>query len=502
MLFKVCIIFTSIIIPISCLTLIHAEARNGVLRIHPTNSRYFTDDSGIPIYFAGSHTWNVVFPLRVFSANTPYRHPVNYNSFEKFLEFLQSYNHNFTRLWTGMSYMTAARWPWKRTGPGLARDGRPRFDMTRFDQKYFDILKERVQQVENRGLYASVMIFGSHNDFELNYENIAWHPDNNINDMGFKDGDSFFKPTHQGRYAQRLLVKKFVDTLNDFDNIIFEVMNEAPFPQSAKWQKDIVIYAKQYKSHKPKQHLWGITADYRNSNPYLLGGPHDWWSPDSTLVKGYDYRQGGPASYAVKPVIVDSDHFDGGLYSTDEISKGIALVWKTFTRGNHPILMECYNSRWKPSEFGCDNEVNHVFDPIRKALGHTRTYANRFVDLVMTEPSETLCSSKYCLINPGKDYLIYQPVSNQKSHSSFIVRGLRKLGTKLGFVRSSLTVFMKKGTYRLEWFDPLDESLSNDSVGIKNDGRMRFKVPFHIQKDAILYLKKTEETADNEKDIL
>ncbi len=478
--------------PVLCLNLAVSEASNGVLRIHPTNSRYFTDNSGKAIYFAGSHTWNVVFPVRVFPAKNAYGHPADYDSFEKFLDFLQSYNHNFTRLWTGICYMTAKRWPWKRTGPGLAHDGRPKFDMTRFDQKYFDILKERVQQIENRGMYASVMIFGSHIGFEKNYENVVWNPKNHINDIGFEDSDSFFNPTRQGLSVQRLLVKKFIDTLNEFDNIIFEVMNEAPFPQSAQWQKDIVTYAKQYEADKPKQHLWGITPYWQNSNPYLLRGPHDWWSPDKSLVDGHDYRQGGPASYSAKPVIVDSDHFDGGLYRPDEINKGVALVWKTFTRGNHPILMECYDDCLDRPEFGCDNKVNHAFDPIRKALGRTRTYAARFSDLAMTEPSETFCSSTYCLINPGRDYLIYQPVSNGKSRSSRVVGGIKKSGRKRNIVRGSITVFMKKGRYRLEWYDPLDESLSNDSVSIKNEGNMSFAIPPHIQKDAVLYLKRTD----------
>jgi hypothetical protein len=379
-----------------------------------------------------------------------------------------------------MSYMTAKRWPWKRTGPGLAHDGGPKFDMTKFDQKYFDILKERVQQIENRGMYASVMIFGSHNGFEKNYENIAWHPNNNVNDMGFKDIDSFFEPTSRGRYAQRLLINKFIDTLNDFDNIIFEVMNEAAFPQSAQWQKDVVTYAKQYEANKPKQHLWGITADYQNSNQDLVSGPHDWWSPDKALVEGYDYRQGGPASYSAKPIIVDSDHFDGGLYRPDEIDKGIALVWKTFTRGNHPILMECYNDRWEPSEFGCDNKVNPAFDPIRRALGHTRTYVGRFSDLAVTEPSESVCSSSYCLVNSGNDYLVYHPVSNNKNNGEG--------------ENSSLTVSLKKGTYYLEWFDPLDGSISKDSFRVKNDGSMSFKKPSHVQKDAVLYLKRAKKS--------
>jgi hypothetical protein len=331
-------------------------------------------------------------------------------------------------------------------------------------------------------MYASIMVFGSHNKFKSNYENIAWHPDNNVNDMRFKECDSFFKPTPHGLYVQRLLVKKLVDTLNDFDNIIFEVMNEASFPQSSQWQKKIVIYAKQYEKQKAKQHLWGITAGRHNANPSLISGPHDWWSPDTSKVEGYDYRKGGPASYTAKPVIVDSDHFGKGLYKASEISKGIDLVWKTFTRGNHPILMECYDDNWAGPEFGCNNEINHVFDPIRKALGHTRAYAARFTDLSITKPSEIICSTRYCMVNPGEDYIIYLPMHQEKRHASRLLSGIKKLAKMLGYEESqfkakSFTVNLKKGRYKLEWFDPCDESLSVDSIQVYSEGRLKFSPP-------------------------
>lgn len=477
-------------------------AANGVLRIHPTNSRYFTDDTGKAIYFAGSHTWGVVFPTRVVPYDNAYRHPTNYNTFENFLDFLQSHNHNFTRLWTGTSYLTAGKWPWLRTGPGIAFDGKPKFDLNRFNQNYFDILKQRVRQIEDRHMYASVMIFGSHNKFDINYKCISWHPDNNINELGFNNGYSFFSPNDAGIDTQRLVVRKFIDTLNEFDNIIFEVINEAPFPESAQWQKDIISYAKHYEAQKPKQHLWGITADYKNSNPHLISGIHDWWSPDTTLTEGYDYRQGGPASYSSKPVIVDSDHFDGGLYKSTEIRKGIALVWKTFTRGNHPILMECYDDNWVGLEFGCNSQVNHVFDPIRNALGHTRSYANRLLDLAKTKPNEGICSTKYCLVNPGEDYIIYQPVPQDKCHACPLVSEIRQLSKNLILGRGrrgvkAFTVYLEKGRYKIEWFDPYDESLSEDMIEVPNESWLRFRKPPHIKKDAVLYLKRVREITKN-----
>ena len=38
----------------------------------------------------------------------------------------------------------------------------------------------------------------------------------------------------------------------------------------------------------------------------------------------------------------------------------------------------------------------------------TLTYANR-MNLVTMTPQPSLCSTHFCLVDPGKEYLVYQP---------------------------------------------------------------------------------------------
>ena len=49
--------------------------------------------------------------------------------------------------------------PWQRTGPGNASDGKPKFDLTKFNQAYFDRLRDRVRQLHAAGIYAGVYLF-------------------------------------------------------------------------------------------------------------------------------------------------------------------------------------------------------------------------------------------------------------------------------------------------------------------------------------------------------
>ena len=49
---------------------------------------------------------------------------------------------------------------WPRTGPGLALDGKPKFDLGRFDPEYFKRLRTRVAAARDRRVYVGVMLFG------------------------------------------------------------------------------------------------------------------------------------------------------------------------------------------------------------------------------------------------------------------------------------------------------------------------------------------------------
>src|SRR3972149_5331828 len=61
---------------------------------------------------------------------------------------------------------------------------------------------------------------------------------------------------------QHAYIRKVIDTVNDLDNVLYEVCNEA-FGDSKAWQYHIVRFVKDYQSGKPKQHPVGLTFAYR-----------------------------------------------------------------------------------------------------------------------------------------------------------------------------------------------------------------------------------------------
>lgn len=400
-------------------TALGAAPAVGPLRVSPDNPRYFAAPDGRVVYLVGAHTWS---NLKDMGPTDP---PVAFD-YDAYLTFLEQHQHNFIRMWTWelsryayngrTTYATP--FPWPRAGPGNALDGRPRFDLSRFDEAYFARLRERVAKAGERGIYVSIMLFEGHG---LHASDAPWcwhgHPfcaDNNINGI---DGD----PNGDGRgleiqtlaipaitRLQEAYVRKVIDTVNDLDNVLYEIVNESG-DYSTEWQYHFIRQIHDYERGLPKQHPVGMTfqwsATQRGSNRTLFESPADWISPNP---EG-GYRDDPPAADGSKVILNDTDHLWG-------IGGNAQWVWKSFCRGLNPLFMDPYalagdlrsEGRSWVDHLGRPRVTDPQWDPVRQALGWTRRFAER-LDLRRATPRGDLASTGYCLADPGVEYLVYLP---------------------------------------------------------------------------------------------
>ena len=465
-----------------------AQGINGVLRVHPTNPRYFTDDSGKAIYLTGSHTWTNFQDFR--SSTNP-----NFN-WTEYLNFLESHNHNFIRLWV-VEYeydIDNDVWAWpnmyQRTGPGSAYDGRPKYDLTKLNQDYFDRLESRISSAQERGIYVDIMLFDSmgagygsnSDDFGLDNRE-AWksHPfrlENNINNIDAdSDNDGLGTELHTllagsaVTNLQKEYIRKVVETVNQYDNVLYEIGNELPY-DSIQFQYDMIDYIHSLESSMPKQHPVGMTAggplvdggwqpmsfsDLANSNA-------DWISPNNERGK-VDYKTNILEADGSKVIILDTDHIEV-LFTANR-----DWVWRAFCRGHNPVYMDVYQLPFPYNSIG-DNSWN---DPdtglgypleVRPALGHAKAYADKMNFAEMT-PQGSLSSTDFILANQGSEYLVYQPISG------------------------SFTVNLIAGDYYYEWFNPNSGSVAETGTITASGGSMSFAPPF--SSSAVLYLKKAQD---------
>ena len=373
---------------------------DGPLRVSPSNARYFTDNTGRAVYLTGSHTWNNFQDIGVNGNQITFNYP-------GYLDFLQGLNHNFIRLWvwestSGGNWTPRAPQAFQRTGPGTAEDGGAKYNLSQFDQSYFDRLRQRIIAARDRGMYVSIMLFeGWSVHTSSQFFGHPYGRNNNVNGIsGDLNGDGNGDEVHtlaNGAVTsfEEAYVRKVIDTVNDLDNVLYEIGNEVT-PDSTNWQYRLINTIKQYEATKPKRHPVGMTWQYsppaNNSN--LFNSPADWISPHQEE----DYMSNPPAADGRKVIIVDTDHLWG-------LGGDRAWVWRSFLRGLNPIYMDSYTDH---SDGAFPNDGNAAPDPdARKAMGHTLSYAKR-MNLIAMTPREDLASTGYCLANSsGGEYLVY-----------------------------------------------------------------------------------------------
>jgi len=430
----------------------HSEKASGPLRIHPTNPRYFTDgaknaDGSLrAVYLTGSHTWTNLQDVNGYKELTNLE---ELGGFESHLAWLQSYHHNFIRLWILEHAWDAAEGatitplPWPRTGPGDALDGKPKFDLAKFDPAYFDRLRSRVMAGRERGFYVSIMLFDSWSvEHAGTWKGHPFHPGNNVNGIhGDPDNNGVGIETHTLKIPavtalQEAYARKLVDTVNDLDNVLYEISNESEY--GADWHNHLARVIQAYEKKKPKRHPVGITGG-GPTNEELFNGPADWISPTEWTDP--------PKSDGRKVVIIDTDH----LGSVDR-----TWVWRSFLRGHNPILMD-WMQKTSPWYSPTDQEA------MRKAMGQTRKMADR-MGLAGMVPLDHLASTKYCLANAGKEYLVYLP------------RG------------GEVTVDLSAASvpFAVEWIHPVTGTVTS-SEPIAGGAKRSFRAPF--AGEAVLYIK-------------
>lgn len=444
----------------------HAAPRpaTGPLTVHPNNPRYFADAEGRPVYLVGSHTW-ANFQDIGFEGDTMF-------DYDAYLRFMGKHEFNFMRFWT-WEHAAWATWtpekvifgpmPYRRTGPGVALDGKPKFDLDEFDDAYFDRMRARLIRARDNGIYAAVMLFQAFSGiwpFSSDHQNDAFrgHYYNQMNNVqgfdGDKDRNSILDIDDPAvRSRQAAYIEKVVDTVNDLDNVLFEVINEGG---NEDWDEFVIRTVRERERTLPKRHPVAITGHGGVKLDGMLKSSCEWISPGGNDGPGFEDVISDPPAWDGKKVsVLDTDHIWG--HGIDH-----KWVWRSFLRGHNVLFMD----PWGPLAGWHDPPKNSPDYPGywegRKAMRATARCAKR-IDLAHAAPANELASSKFCLANPGKQYLVYLPEGGE-------------VEVDLSAATGKLTV---------EWIRPVEGSsvLAGETAA---GGRQVFRSPF--LDDAVLFL--------------
>jgi hypothetical protein len=301
------------------------------------------------------------------------------------------------------------------------------------------------------------MLFSPDGAKREDWDHLLYNPANNVQGIDAdtnKDGSGAeaYDLSLPGITAyQEAFAHKVIDTVNDLDNVLYEIGNEGDLT-SVRWQRHFIDLIKRHEAGKPKQHPVGMTAvfnildgSWATDDSVLLSSQADWISP----VKS-QYKDDPPAADGKKVIIADVDHIWPAAPHR-------GWIWECFLRGLQPILMDQYSygdPKWTSS---AEQEA------MRKAMGYALRYAGK-IDLAAMTPRGELSSTRYCLAHPGKEYLVYQPEAGEP-----------------------FSVELKAGTYRYEWFNPATGEAAGDGSLEAAGGGRQLKAPF--AGEAVLHLK-------------
>jgi hypothetical protein len=451
------------------------------LKASSNNPNYFTDGNGRAVYLTGSHTWNDFQDWGTDDSPQPF-------DFTAYVKMLITHHHNFTLLWQtelpvfrGLPTQAKASpdfsvtpQPWQRTGPGNASDEKPKFDLTKFNQAYFDRLRTRVQQLDAAGIYAGVYLFSGEwlLRFRFAGDGYPFTGSNNLNSID--DGGGVKSVTMSAPNAltgiQDAFVRKLIDTLNDLPNVLWIVSQEAP-PGSEWWNHHLISLTRAYEAGKPLQHPvgFGVLAD--NKDATLLNSDADWIAPAARISPTRSCGSGHPAC---KVNINDSDHSYFGMWN-DSAQANRNYFWFNFTQGNQTLFMDPYVVFYpRETRNLCPSPVHGIgsgpdlrWDNVRYNMGYIRDYADR-LNLAAIAPRDDLSSTEHALANTDSvhpEFLVYAP-----SGGSFTVN--------LSGMAGSLAV---------EWMNPAT-GVRTAGASVSGGSTLTFTPPF--SGDAVLYLSR------------
>lgn len=237
---------------------------SSTLTLHSSFPASFQSSDGQPLLLIGDYTWGTF-------SDVDYDYAAMFDS-------LQAHGLNFARVWLwwgceefpGLTdrhvVMMDRRFvvPYQRIGPGAAKDGQPKYDLSRFNPAFFDRLRKLCQAARVRDIHLQLILFDA---WMLKHPHLwklhAFHRDNNVNGVDADpanagtgtDGERGFCSLGNPRAleAQQAFIRRVVDAVNECDNVLFEIANENFYNE--QWELRLCDFIHDYEKTKPKRHL-------------------------------------------------------------------------------------------------------------------------------------------------------------------------------------------------------------------------------------------------------
>ena len=440
---------------LATLTACESPVMKKPIGLHPENPHYFIYKNKPTILVTSGEHYGAVLNLDF--------------DFVTYLDALSRDSLNLTRIFSGaylepqgafkieQNTLAPARGrfisPWQRSETAGHIDGGNKFDLTRWNEDYFTRLKDFMSEAEKRNVVVELAFFCPF------YEDSLWqmspmHANNNVNSVGPEDREDVYTLDKSAGLLeiQDALVRKIVDELKGFGNLIYEICNEPYFGGvTMEWQHHIASVVQDAEQEFEHKHL--ISQNIANDK-LLIKDPHP-----GVSVFNFHYAYPPVAvsqNYHLNKVIGDNETgFDGNADSTYRregwsfILNGGAL----YNNLDYSFTAEHEDGsfQYPPTQPGGGTAA------LRNQLRSLKDFMNGF-DFLMMKPDSTVVTVEgkraYVLAEEGKQYAIYI----------------------FGGGPFSFDVSVPPGNYTVEFFNPLT-GFFDDKQKVVSNGNLNLTSP-------------------------
>lgn len=344
--------------------------------------------------------------------------------FVTYLDALKRDNLNLTRVFTGAYVEPAGAFniasntlaplegkfvcPWARSEtPGYANGGN-KFDLNRWDDAYFVRLHDFMREADKRDVIVELTLFCPF------YGDEQWalspmNAKNNINGGGPDDRTAVYTLDKSGDLlaVQERLVRKIVDELRDYRNLIYEICNEPYFGGvTIEWQHHVAGIIQDAETEFESKHL--ISQNIANGSAKIVD------THPAVSVFNFHYATPPRAvteNYHLNKAIGDNETgFKGNADSTYR-KEGWAFIFAggaLYNNLDYSFTAEHENGtfNYPPTQPGGGSPA------LRKQLSILRQFIESF-DFVRMQPDSTIILNRKAykaseaLAESGKQYGIY-----------------------------------------------------------------------------------------------
>jgi len=297
--------------------------------------------------------------------------------------------------------------PWKRTEEESLLEGENKFDLTTWNPAYFKRLQNFLTTAEKLDIIVEITFFSSIYTQE-NWQRNPFNPGNNVNNFpAIKSWEYCNLPDNKIiNEIQQRLVKKIIEEVNGFDNVIFEIQNEPwtdnpdedirllktldpepdknrwfKYAQTAsedamKWQGELAGVITETERDLPKKHLIAQNyVNFKHSIPYVdsnisIINLHYAWPEAVWMNYGWE-----------RPISFDESGFDGGNDTTY-----LRQAWQFMLAGGAVFNNLDYSFFvGKENGTGTNNAPGGGSPNLRRQLSYLSSFMNSF-DYIKTKP--------------------------------------------------------------------------------------------------------------------